>query len=1194
MNEKVKQRPILTPSFDLHSIKEVVKNTDIITKKLQNKENSKENNIEITNLSLTNNLPKASISLPNSSSSLSTSSSVNTSNDTRSDQQILREEIILEYLKNQPDYVGSYMEVSQIIRVKVHNDKKSFYIDKKTIMRTLLKLEKEKKIGLCMVELSAEQRNNFNATSYTNLMIYLKQLPKKIIEKKIINNEEVDIEVETIENVNEDDNNLSKKILNYINSYIHSRSVYNKKSLQQKEDVNYDDEDLKRIYNNEENYFRVKGSSSSLYSNKRNRRRKRRDSYSDEDEDEIDDNLYGDDSEASYDEEGDYRPKKSLKSSENEIPSRISRRSRRKRGENNEEYDDEKEDEDKKKSRFSLGYEKKSSIINERLWKSSSNYDQFSSSTSYQQHLDSSPNLEGWTHEQDLLLLEIFIENFLIRKARLGLPNILKPIKNKKTNSSTLSGNAPRPSSLQYEKNIFIISPWKSSFDIKYSDLAFSALRSYYLSNSVTRLTNHSNSSCKRRIVFLLRNFSSFLSLFSYILYEKKLKLSKETLNLIQFVLNQRRFYLQPSPSYDSSNSSGSASSSSSALLSSPVLISSSTNPIINELTYRSIISCLKYFDRLKSSSFQLLQVLDLLSPSSPPLFQRKLTDDGKENEENFFFSLLPEDQLPLLRSIIIVLREFYMHGVIRRSIFSKNKELKKDSDNTFEDEKEKEEDEKTLQVDEESDPLLSHFQITSIYLNSVTERPYGCYFYDLLEGPLTSYSSSDSLTTVPPSSAPSSPISSLVSSTQTSLNTSKDIIIIPYTITTEGKSSSKKISNILRQQQQFLQHLSNEELIELLKQPSEQAAFLHHILQNNAKSFIHPSNLRENNTFYLSRSLINLLYTMSSSTFSIHGFTKKNERQIAFDFTVVNELQEKISNSFMTNQNNDDFSHIPKNFNNNRTSPSKTFDSYVRLYSPNDPENTSTTSFSSIHETKSSMDAVYGSLSFNVHNTSDSIREKIINNTWDFLNFINYNNRENDLPWILSKEVYESPTFTMNMVKEEENAIKIPTNLLNSENISPSLLNKEFYFNFNLFRLFFTQVCTYLTEVSSINAIQLHSYLMIIPMRLVKLLLIQLSFSTLITWKISNSSLELIEEKMNKNESSSNIQTSTLSINDNNDPFSSAKRMTKSSRLLKKKMLLKQKKSFKNEDFLVFLNTSYYDQDLFFQFSSLKEEEFN
>lgn len=120
-------------------------------------------------------------------------------------------------------------------------------------------------------------------------------------------------------------------------------------------------------------------------------------------------------------------------------------------------------------------------------------------------------------------LLEFFLQYLVIRRARMGLPSILKPLKRAKRVAGA--------------KSFFVVYPEASHLDLHWKVATPSAVRSYYLRNCCVAIGNRSLPNVRRRLPVILRNYSSLGQMISAILYHRRDRLHPLSEQAIRHVL---------------------------------------------------------------------------------------------------------------------------------------------------------------------------------------------------------------------------------------------------------------------------------------------------------------------------------------------------------------------------------------------------------------------------------------------------------------------------------------------------------------------------------------------------------------------------------------------------------------------------------------------------------------------------------
>eukprot|EP00981_Chlorochromonas_danica_P008128 scaffold2028_cov181-Ochromonas_danica.AAC.6 len=265
------------------------------------------------------------------------------------------------------------------------------------------------------------------------------------------------------------------------------------------------------------------------------------------------------------------------------------------------------------------------------LWVSQS--DTVIATTSSQTHSSSTGALisldNDWSQEEDMLLLELFMQHLIIRRAKLGLPGVLKPlVKIKKR--------------IRGSKSYFVVYPRNSSLDLSWPDFEISTMRPFYFRNCCVAIGKHTLSSSRRRLTVLLRSVLSLNELATTVFFHRHQAIS----SLSRLAINH-------------------------------VLASS--------LTLRNDMC------RSLQSHLPMLAILKRFNTEEVPFM---------------LHDILPHDSDKLtVRQYVQVLRELYMHGIIRR-----------------------------LGSDAELDNLLeTPFMFSRHYMNNVFDQPFGGLFGELV-----------------------------------------------------------------------------------------------------------------------------------------------------------------------------------------------------------------------------------------------------------------------------------------------------------------------------------------------------------------------------------------------------------------------------------------------------------------------------
>lgn len=138
-----------------------------------------------------------------------------------------------------------------------------------------------------------------------------------------------------------------------------------------------------------------------------------------------------------------------------------------------------------------------------------------------------------WTKEQDVQLLEHFLVSLLVRSARLGLPNLLKPAQitpstsysttvttttttssaSKKTPAKHAQSQQSQQSQPPQTAKDLVIHAWDSVLDVDFGAWDLRDVRNYYVLSVAIKTASHSLSSCRRRMPLLLRQFDDVRSI---------------------------------------------------------------------------------------------------------------------------------------------------------------------------------------------------------------------------------------------------------------------------------------------------------------------------------------------------------------------------------------------------------------------------------------------------------------------------------------------------------------------------------------------------------------------------------------------------------------------------------------------------------------------------------------------------------
>lgn len=130
-----------------------------------------------------------------------------------------RRNIVIEYLQEQPTKVGSLLEVSQKIRTYFRDQDRKFYTDKKTITRCLKGLQDDGLIDIEETNLDESQSENFGGNIKKVELIILKTKDNETKEER------------------------NHRIEEYVNSYVHIKTVYKRREMIELKDEGEEDEE---------------------------------------------------------------------------------------------------------------------------------------------------------------------------------------------------------------------------------------------------------------------------------------------------------------------------------------------------------------------------------------------------------------------------------------------------------------------------------------------------------------------------------------------------------------------------------------------------------------------------------------------------------------------------------------------------------------------------------------------------------------------------------------------------------------------------------------------------------------------------------------------------------------------------------------------------------------------------------------